>query len=118
MQDADKLKQAKEETYVKGFYEGVMEVRGQLCSPPSSRASPSEAEPQHSESRGRAVPDRSPLGRPSAERCRQVGEHKGKKVCDAKPLIKASMIQASQVRLRAALCAALLCALVLLASPQ
>ena len=48
--DADKLKQAKEETYVKGFYEGVMEV----------------------------------------------GEFKGKKVCDAKPLIKAQIIQASQ----------------------
>jgi leucyl-tRNA synthetase len=25
--DADKLKQAKEEVYLKGFYEGVLEVR-------------------------------------------------------------------------------------------
>ena len=36
-QDVDKLKQAKEETYVKGFYEGVMEVRGSCAPLPQSR---------------------------------------------------------------------------------
>jgi hypothetical protein len=38
VQDVDKLKQAKEETYVKGFYEGVMEVRGSCARRPPAVA--------------------------------------------------------------------------------